>query len=239
MTSIGLFFAGPVLFVNGLSLLGRCNASDAAPVNALVGTLLLAVVAWSLLQLKNPTAPGNQQAILGAVGFLLFAFTYLWVAIDNWTGASGSGLGWYCLWAAGACAFLAVLNFASYHDPRFGMLWVLWAVLFILFFLVLGLEVKALERLAGWAATVEAFVTTTIPGALLLLGEWRAVSGAVAVGTGLATIMLVAMLGAWSHGLARCWLHIQRHQVTGQGAQGEQGHEQRADVVVPAPRSAR
>jgi putative amide transporter protein len=198
VTSIGLFFAGSVLFINGLSLLGRCDAASAAPVNAFVGTLLLAVVASTVLRVKNPAAPENQQTILGAVGFLLFAFTYLWVAINSWTGASGTGLGWYCLWAAGASLFLAAINFASFHDPRFGMLWVLWAILFALFFLVLGLEVEGLKRLTGWATTIEAFVTTTIPGALLLLGEWRSVSGAAAVAAGLITIVLAALLGATS-----------------------------------------
>jgi hypothetical protein len=208
VTSIGLFFAGSVLFINGLSLLGRCDAASAAPINAFVGTLLLAIVASTALHVKNPAAPENQQAILGAVGFLLFAFTYLWVAINNWTGASGTGLGWYCLWAASASVFLAVVNFTSYHDPRFGMLWVLWAVLFTLFFLVLGLEVKELERVTGWATTIEAFVTTAIPGALLLLGDWRAVSGVVAVAAGLITIVLVALLGATS--LARSHGHPSR-----------------------------
>jgi putative amide transporter protein len=201
VTSIGLFLAGSVLFINGLSLLGRCDAASAAPVNAFVGTLLLAIVASTLLHVTNPAAPQNQQATFGAVGFLLFAFTYLWVAINSWTGASGTGLGWYCLWAAAASLFLAVVNFTRFHDPRFGMLWLLWAVLFTLFFLVRGLELKALERATGWATTIEAFVTTTIPGALLLLGEWRSVSDAAAVAVGLITIVLVGLLGA--RGFAR------------------------------------
>jgi preprotein translocase subunit SecD len=55
-----------------------------------------------------------------------------------------------------------------------------------------------LERATGWAAIIEAFVTTTIPGALLLLGDWRAVSGAITVAAGLLTLVLVALLGARS-----------------------------------------
>lgn len=194
MTSLGLFFAGSVLFINGLSFLGRWDASEAAPINALVGTLLLGVVASIVIPVRDLTLAANRDTIVGSVGFLLFAFTYLWVAINNWSGASGRALGWYCLWAAGVSLFLALVNFARYHDPRFGMLWLLWTVLFTLFFLVLALEQKQLEWATGWATTIEAFITTTVPGALLLLGKWRSVSGDVAVGAGSGTILLIMVL---------------------------------------------
>ena len=136
--------------------------------------------------------------MFSAVGFLLFAFTYLGVAINNWTGGTGAALGWYCLWAVVASLVLAGVNFARYHDPRFGMLWLLWAVLFTLFFLVLALGVRQLEWATGWAATIEAVITTTIPGGLMLLGYWSSVPGRVAIGTGGITILLIAALAIWS-----------------------------------------
>lgn len=77
-------------------------------------------------------------------------------------------------------------------------MWLLWAVLFTLFFLVLALGVKRLEWVAGWAAIIEAFITATIPGALMLLGYWRSVSGGVALDTGGITIVIVVALTIWS-----------------------------------------
>ena len=47
---------------------------------------------------------GNSQGDLGQVrgaGFiLLFAFTYLWVAANNFLNAGGRAFGWYCLFVA-------------------------------------------------------------------------------------------------------------------------------------------
>lgn len=196
MTSIGLFFAGSVLFINGVSLLGCCDAAEAAPVNAFVGVLLMAVVASICI----PVSDLSHNAMFSAVGFLVFAFTYLGVAINNWTGGSGAALGWYCLWAVAASLFLAGVNFTRYHNPQFGTLWLLWAVLFTLFFLVLALGVRQLEWATGWAATIEAVITTTIPGGLMLLGYWRSVPGSVAIGTGGITIVLIGALAIWSSG---------------------------------------
>jgi putative amide transporter protein len=44
-----------------------------------------------------------------------------------------------------------------------------------LFFLVLGLGIERLTALAGWATLILSFTTCTIPGFLLLLGEWDGV----------------------------------------------------------------
>jgi hypothetical protein len=194
MTSLGLFFVGAVLFVNGLSLLGRIDAAAAAPINAFVGLLLVGVTAFLVVPVRDLGLAENRDVIVGAVGFLLFAFTYLWVALNNWTGANGTGLGWYCAWAAGVAAFLAIVNFARYDDPRFGMLWLLWTLLFSLFFCVLALGAGRLAWATGWVTVIEAFITTTIPGALLLLGEWTSLADAVAIGAGLLAIVVFAAL---------------------------------------------
>jgi putative amide transporter protein len=197
--ALGLLFAGAVLLTNGLTLLGCCGASDAAPINAFVGILLVAVVASLVMSAGHVDVIVEHQRLTGGAGFLLFAITYLWVAVNAWTGASGAALGWYCLWAAGVALFLAVVNFARYHEPRLGMLWLLWTVLFLLFYLVLALGMRELKRAAGWAAVIESLLTTTLPGGLQLLGRWQSVSGALALGTGgiaLALIWALAFRGA-------------------------------------------
>ena len=45
-------------------------------------------------------------------------------------------------------------------------------VLWALFWLVLGLGITRLTTLAGWLTLILSFTTCTIPGYLLLLGEW-------------------------------------------------------------------
>lgn len=106
MTSIGLFFSGSVLFVNGVDLLGGCDATETAPVKAFVGVLLVAVVA---IICTSPTS-FDQSAMFSAVGFLVFAFTYLGVAINTWTRGSGVALGWYACGRRWCLSFSPLFN---------------------------------------------------------------------------------------------------------------------------------
>ncbi len=194
MTSVGLFFIGAVLFLNGLSLLGVVTPREAAPVNALVGTLLVAVAADTLL----PDTAGEAQGFTAA-GFLLFAVTYLWVAINAWTGTEGRGLGWYCAWAAGVSVFLGAVAEWRSDDTKLALLWLLWAVLFATFFALLGLGQMRLAHAAGRLAIAEAVVTTTVPGALLLLGEWSDLHATWVLVATLATLALLARDIARAH----------------------------------------
>ncbi len=110
--------------------------------------------------------------MLGATGFLLFAFTYLYVAFNNFGSLPGNGLGWYCGWAALVSVFLAVVNFVRFSDVKFGFIWLSWVILFSAFFFVLALGGQGwLQRPTGWLAVLQAVTTTTIPGALQLTGD--------------------------------------------------------------------
>ena len=196
MTSIGLLFIGAVLVANGLVLLGRIEPKAAAPINALVGLLLVGVTLWLAVPTRDLAVAASQDQVISAAGFLLFALTYLWVALNAWTGHEPAGLGWYCAWAAAVSAFFAVVAFGRLDDPREGLLWVLWTVLFGAFFALLALGRDEIRRAGGWLASMEAAVTTTVPGALMLLGEWTALATGWVVAATAAT--LAAFVGvAW------------------------------------------
>lgn len=70
-----------------------------------------------------------------------------------------------------ATAF-GITNIVKFSDPTIGLLWLQWAVLWALFFLVLALGKDRLTALTGWLTLILSFTTCTIPGFLLLLGEW-------------------------------------------------------------------
>jgi hypothetical protein len=187
LSAVSLFFIGAVLFVNGLSLLGRIEPRGGAPVNALVGAVLVANAA----RLALPSDPG-EAALAEAAGFLLFGITYLWVALTAWTGHDARGLGWYCAWAAGVSVFLGLVTLFHQHDWKFTMLWLLWAVLFATFFGVIALERAALVVAAGWLAIMEAFFTASMPGGLELIGKWD--NDVATAGVAIAT---AAVIGAF------------------------------------------
>jgi hypothetical protein len=166
MSDVGLMFVGAVLFVNGLLFLGRIDAKSAAPFNLFVGALQVAIPFYLIA-----TAPSLNDILLDS-GIFLFGFTYLYVGIANLAGHQPVGLGWYSAWVAIMAAAFGITNIVKFHDPTIGLLWLQWSVLWALFWLVLGLGLTRLTALAGWLTLILSFTTCTIPGFLLLLGEW-------------------------------------------------------------------
>lgn len=191
MGALGLLFVGAVLLVNGLVLLGRVDVRAAAPINLFVGTLLVVVVLSLALPAGDDLGP-----VFTAAGFLLFGFVYLYVGVGSLTGHASTGVGWYCAWAAGISLAIALVSFIRDGDVKFGTLWLLWALLFTMFFLVLGLGLSRLTVVTGWVTVVEAIITATIPGLLLLLDSWDDVPDLLAVGVAVAAAALFALIGA-------------------------------------------
>jgi hypothetical protein len=94
-----------------------------------------------------------------------------------------------------AAAF-GITNIVKFHDPTIGLLWLQWSVLWALFFLVLGLGVERLTALTGWLTLILSFTTCTIPGYLLLLGEWEHVPTWLVLVVIAATVVALLPVGA-------------------------------------------
>jgi hypothetical protein len=159
-------FVGAVLFVNGLLLLGKIDGKGAGVFNLFVGALQVAVPFYLIA-----TAPTTDDILLDS-GIFLFGFTYLYVGISNLAGFEAVGIGWYSAWVAIMATAFGITNIVKFHDPTIGLLWLQWAVLWGLFWVVLGLGVSRLTPLTGWLTLILSFTTCTIPGYLLLMGEW-------------------------------------------------------------------
>ncbi|WP_249522349.1 AmiS/UreI family transporter [Modestobacter marinus] len=167
MASVGLLYVGAVLIVNGLMLLGRVDGRAAAPLNFFVGGLQVFTPTYLIV-----TSGGDPDVVLGASGLYLFGFTYLYVGLNLTRGLDGTGLGWFSAFVAGCAVVYAGLNFGRLDDPAFGVIWLYWAVLWALFFLVLGLKREELTRFTGLVAVVAGVLTCAIPAFLLMTGVW-------------------------------------------------------------------
>jgi putative amide transporter protein len=167
MGAVGLLYVGAVLFLNGLMLLGLVNAKSAAPLNLFVGALQVVTPTVLIIQ-----SGGDPDVILGASGIYLFGFTYLYVGINLLVGLDTTGVGYFSLFVAAAAIGYSIANFANLDDPTFGVIWLYWAFLWFLFFLVLGLKMDRLTRYTGAVTTVEGIVTAAIPALLILTGNW-------------------------------------------------------------------
>jgi putative amide transporter protein len=176
MASVGLLYVGAVLIVNGLMLLGRVEARSAAPLNFFVGGLQVLTPTYLII-----TSGGDGDTILGASGLYLFGFTYLYVGLNLLTGTDSTGVGWYSLFVAVAALGFSAVNFGKLDDAPFGVIWLYWAFLWLLFFLVLGRGRAGLSRYTGAVCAIQGWVTAWVPALLLLTGAYAGLSGVVAV----------------------------------------------------------
>ena len=94
------------------------------------------------------------------------------MGISNLAGQAPAGLGWYSSWVAIMATAFGITKIVKFHEPTIGLLWLQWAVLWALFWLVLGLGYNRLTPVTGGLTVILSFTTCTIPGYLLLLGEW-------------------------------------------------------------------
>ena len=188
MGAVGLLYVGAILFLNGTMLLGWIDSRSAAPLNLFVG----------LLQVVTPTyliinADGDSTAILAASGLYLFGFTYLYVAWNLLAGLDGSGLGMFSLFVAIAAVVYSAISFDA-GDPVFGVIWLYWAYLWLLFYLLLARGKEAIGRYTGAVAAIQGWVTGALPAFLLLTGNIDFVS-AETFATVLAVLAVVAFGG--------------------------------------------
>ena len=169
MGSVGLLYVGAVLFVNGVMLLGWVEARSATPINLFVGALQVVTPTYLIF-----TANGNQNQILGASGLYLFGFTYLYVALSILMGLDSTGGGYFYGFVAVCALVFSGLNFwrKGFGDNAFGVIWLYWAFLWALFFVLLALKKDRIARYTGAVAAIQGWVTGAIPAFLLLTGSW-------------------------------------------------------------------
>lgn len=147
------------------------HGREVAVINFFTGLIGFAVAVTLLVQ-------GNENDDLGFVatsGFvLLFAFTYLWVAVNQFLDVGARGLGWYSLFVAVTAVPTAFYTFDDAGGNAatiwLGIDWLAWAVLWAMFFVLLALE-RPIARLTGYVAIVEGIGTAWILGYLLLQGS--------------------------------------------------------------------
>src|SRR5690606_9590869 len=103
--------------------------------------------------------------------------------------------GWFSLFVALAAVGFAWHSLTVVGDPTFAVIWLYWALLWSLFFVVLGLQRDELTVFTGWVTVVQGFVTAAIPAFLILVERW-APDDAVALG--LVALALVVFGGLWA-----------------------------------------
>jgi putative amide transporter protein len=193
LLGVVLLYVGAVLVINGIWLIGQARSAaptgtattavgvgaethptfiqnrEIAVINVFTG--FVGVVAATTLMVQ-----GNRNSDLASIragGFiLLFAFTYLWVAANNFLNAGGRAFGWYCLFVAITAIPAGIYTLANANGDDasiyLGICWFAWAVLWALFWALLALD-RPVAMLAGRLAVFEGIATAWVFGLLLLL----------------------------------------------------------------------
>lgn len=96
MIGLVLLWVGAVLTLNGLWLMGRIGDREIAVINVFAGGIAFLAAVVSAFR--------SGAKVTGGIAFgalvLLFAFTYLWIAINRIFQLDGRSLGWYSLFVA-------------------------------------------------------------------------------------------------------------------------------------------
>ncbi|UOF89025.1 AmiS/UreI family transporter [Fodinisporobacter ferrooxydans] len=166
MSNVGLLYVGAVLFLNGLMLLGKISAKSAGIFNLFVGSLQVITPVYLIFTAHS------MQDIFRASGIFLFGFTYLYVGVSNLTNTEGSGVGWYSFWVAVLALCYSLADFTYFKDFKFGIIWLMWAFLWFLFYLLLA-QNRDIGVFTGWVTLIESWVTCTIPAFLSMTGLWN------------------------------------------------------------------
>jgi hypothetical protein len=181
-------YVGAVLFINGLMLLGRVDPKGAGVFNLFVGAMQVITPLYLIF-----TANGDMWSIFNASGIFLFGFTYLYVGIANLANLSTVGIGWYSLWVAILAVGYSFVSFAYFGDEKFGIIWLMWAFLWTLFFLLLGLK-REIGIFTGWVTLIESWITAAIPAFLSLTGVWDRVTSVITWGMTILTVIVYIIL---------------------------------------------
>ena len=189
MAFVGLLYVGAVLFLNGVMLLGKADPKSIGIFNVFVGALQ--VITPTILIAANLS---DSVTILNASGIYLFGFTYLYVGIGLLGDFDSTGVGWFSLFVAIMALGYSFANFRLLGDSPFGVIWLYWSFLWLLFFLLLGLKMEGLTRYTGWVAAIEGWVTAAIPAFLILTGYW---GNPTTTATVLAVFGVVVFAGLW------------------------------------------
>ncbi|MEU7810825.1 AmiS/UreI family transporter [Pseudonocardia sp. NPDC049154] len=143
---------------------------EVAVINIFTGFVGVVIALIFLVQ----GAVGNNLAAARGGGFiLLFAFTYLWVAFNQYLNAGGRAFGWYCLFVAITAVPAGIYTLQNANGNIallwLGINWFLWAILWALFWALLALE-RPIARPTGLLAIFEGVATSWALGFAVLIG---------------------------------------------------------------------
>lgn len=166
-----LLYVGMVLMSNGLYGLGKIGDKSNVIMNLFTGGLglILNIIALGYGACVGKPALWFYESATG----LLFAFTYLYVALNTIFNLDGRLYGWYSLFVAINSIPAGILCFTNHYggNDLYGIIWWLWGILWLTGFIECTLH-KSLGKFVGVLGVIEGIITAWIPGFMMLTNTW-------------------------------------------------------------------
>ena len=175
MLGVILLYVGMVLMSNGFYRLEKINDKSNVVMNIFTGGLGLIL---NLIAIGYGAVTGADASwfYASATG-LLFAFTYLYTAINTIWDLDQRLYGWFSLFVAINSIPAGLLCFFGYGGNwMYGIIWWLWGILWLTAFIEINLK-KNLGNFVPYLAIFEGIVTAWIPGFLMLVDKWPKYKG--------------------------------------------------------------
>ncbi|WP_283703374.1 AmiS/UreI family transporter [Clostridium perfringens] len=160
MLGVVLLYVGIVLISNGIAGVQNIDNKSQSIMNLFTGGLGLILNFFSIMQ-------GNYYA--GATG-LLFAFTYLYIALNGIFNLDSRLYGWYSLFVAINSIPFGILSMKT--DMRIAIIWWAWGILWLTGWLSCVLKIE-LKKVPSILSIIEGIITAWIPGFLMLINLWN------------------------------------------------------------------
>ncbi len=171
MLGVVLLYVGIVLISNGLYRLEGIQDKSNVVMNIFTGGLGLIL---NIIAIAYGNATGQDASwFYGSATGLLFAFTYLYTAINTIFEFDQRLYGWFSLFVAINSIPAGLLCITSNYGGNaiYGIIWWLWGLLWLTAFIEINLK-KDLGKFVPYLAIFEGVVTAWIPGFLMLINMW-------------------------------------------------------------------
>lgn len=166
---LSLFFVAITLLINGVSTWRKTDAKSMAVFNVITGFVIVAVNLIALFRLDGTLASADlAQFYMNTTAGFLFGFTYIFIAANLLLNLNPEPFGWFCLCVAVFAVVNAVGAFMA-ASIWIGLLYVLWAILWLEGFLQFVTKTKGMDKIYPYLAVFEAVVAAGVPAILMLL----------------------------------------------------------------------
>ncbi|MDR1322426.1 MAG: AmiS/UreI family transporter [Gracilibacteraceae bacterium] len=154
--------------INIANSLKKVDGKDAAIWNLFLGAVIILVVFLGIIQ-----SWFGEGTFWWAAQVMLFGLTYLFLGINGVAGLDGRGVGWFCFFVA---VYMPVPTYQVFlsGDIKLGVCYAVWAVLWLMFWVALGLQKggAALGKAILALQFVVAVFTLYLPSIMIMNGWW-------------------------------------------------------------------